>query len=264
MKIIKTPWKKEFLELVSNSKSSIKITSPFLKENICNDIIKVKQTKSKIELITKFNLNNAYRGSLDLSAIENIINSSGKVSNYSKLHSKIYLFDDKKAVITSANLTNGGLLNNYEYGVYLDDKAVISNIVSDFNLISSNENTGVIKIEHINKAREILSNILQSNQIVIPKVDIDNREEDIDIIDAPTQIIKNSLTGWKKEVFNCLVQIPEQKFNLNRAYAFKNDLKQKYPSNNNVKDKIRQILQDLRDLGLIEFLGNGEYKKLWR
>ena len=41
-------------------------------------------------------------------------------------------------------------------------------------------------------------------------------------------------------------------------------LKEKHPSNQHIPDKIRQQLQQLRDLGLIEFLGNGRYKKLWK
>ena len=39
------------------------------------------------------------------------------VRNYQNLHAKIYLFDNKKALITSANLTNNGLYHNFEYGV---------------------------------------------------------------------------------------------------------------------------------------------------
>ena len=51
MKILKTPWKKELLDLIKNSKENIRITSPFIKENICNEIIIAKQEKSKINLL---------------------------------------------------------------------------------------------------------------------------------------------------------------------------------------------------------------------
>ncbi|WP_254904755.1 hypothetical protein [Clostridium tyrobutyricum] len=33
--------------------------------------------------------------------------------------------------------------------------------------------------------------------------------------------------------------------------------------NNTINASIRRNLQELRDLGLIEFLENGKYKKLW-
>jgi hypothetical protein len=35
-----------------------------------------------------------------------------------------------------------------------------------------------------------------------------------------------------------------------------------HPANRHVRDKIRQQLQVLRDLGLIEFLGRGGYRSL--
>jgi len=38
-------------------------------------------------------------------------------------------------------------------------------------------------------------------------------------------------------------------------------LQAKHPQNQNVKPKIRQQLQILRDRGFIEFLGNGYYRK---
>jgi len=45
MKVIKTPWKKEFLNLVQQTEKTIKITSPFVKENICDDILNIKKRK---------------------------------------------------------------------------------------------------------------------------------------------------------------------------------------------------------------------------
>jgi hypothetical protein len=55
MKILKTPWKNDLMELVSQSQKSIKITSPFIKENIYNELISNKQTETQLELITSFN-----------------------------------------------------------------------------------------------------------------------------------------------------------------------------------------------------------------
>lgn len=62
------------------------------------------------------------------------------------------------------------------------------------------------------------------------------------------------------------VKVENQTFSLNEAYAFEGALSKKYPNNSNIKDKIRQQLQYLRDLGLIEFnsKSRGEYRKLWK
>lgn len=51
---------------------------------------------------------------------------------------------------------------------------------------------------------------------------------------------------------------------LEMMYVFENELSKKHPDNHNVRAKIRQQLQKLRDCGMIDFLGNGRYHKtIW-
>jgi phosphatidylserine/phosphatidylglycerophosphate/cardiolipin synthase-like enzyme len=45
-----------------------------------------------------------------------------KISSLGKLHAKVYLIDDIGGIITSANLTGGGLITNFEYGVFINDR----------------------------------------------------------------------------------------------------------------------------------------------
>ena len=68
--------------------------------------------------------------------------------------------------------------------------------------------------------------------------------------------------GWIIDVMACIDKIANTQFTLNEMYSFEGLLKAKYPNNNHIKDKIRQQLQTLRDKGLIEFTGNGNYKKV--
>lgn len=68
--------------------------------------------------------------------------------------------------------------------------------------------------------------------------------------------------GWTLSVMSCVDAIPKQVFSLDEVYNFEPKLKEKYPSNNFIKDKIRQQLQVLRDKGIIEFIGRGKYKKV--
>jgi type II restriction enzyme len=51
-------------------------------------------------------------------------------------------------------------------------------------------------------------------------------------------------------------------FTLQDVYAFAVQLEKLHPGNWHVRDKIRQQLQVLRDLGLIEFTGRGRYRSL--
>jgi len=67
--------------------------------------------------------------------------------------------------------------------------------------------------------------------------------------------------GWILDAMICIETIPKQTFSLAEVYAFETLLKQKHPNNQFIKDKIRQQLQILRDQDMIEFVGNGIYRK---
>lgn len=58
----------------------------------------------------------------------------------------------------------------------------------------------------------------------------------------------------------CIDRLKARTFSLDDVYASEPQLAALYPSNNNVRPKIRQQLQVLRDNGYIEFLGNGNYR----
>ena len=71
-----------------------------------------------------------------------------------------------------------------------------------------------------------------------------------------------SSRGWIFDILRCVNAIPDDVFSLEQVYAFEKALSQKYPDNNNIKAKIRQQLQLLRDRGFIEFVGSGTYRRI--
>lgn len=68
--------------------------------------------------------------------------------------------------------------------------------------------------------------------------------------------------GWIMDILICINKIPTDEFTLQQMYSFENELMLKYPNNNNVRAKIRQQLQYLRDKGFIKFESRGKYKKI--
>lgn len=66
--------------------------------------------------------------------------------------------------------------------------------------------------------------------------------------------------GWLIEVMKCVDLVGKREFDLEEVYAFESRLSQIYPHNNNVKPKIRQQLQVLRDNGYLEFISRGHYR----
>ncbi|HEX4196344.1 MAG TPA: hypothetical protein VHZ26_02790 [Caulobacteraceae bacterium] len=62
------------------------------------------------------------------------------------------------------------------------------------------------------------------------------------------------------EVMKCVELLGRNTFSLEDVYAFEGRLQAVYPGNNNVRPKIRQQLQVLRDQGYLDFLGRGRYR----
>jgi type II restriction enzyme len=66
--------------------------------------------------------------------------------------------------------------------------------------------------------------------------------------------------GWTLDVLNAIRSLGKSHFNLAEAYTLEGTLAQLHPANRHVRPKIRQQLQVLRDLGLLEFAARGEYR----
>ena len=66
--------------------------------------------------------------------------------------------------------------------------------------------------------------------------------------------------GWLLDVMKCVESLGKRDFTLDEVYAFERHLGDLYPGNQNVKPKIRQQLQYLRDRGFIDFVSRGNYR----
>lgn len=66
--------------------------------------------------------------------------------------------------------------------------------------------------------------------------------------------------GWLLDVMRCVDSVGKRDFTLDDVYAFEDELRQLYPGNRHIKDKIRQQLQVLRDKGYLNFISRGYYR----
>jgi HKD family nuclease len=135
MEVIEKNWLQHFLKELENVKN-LKIISPFITQNLVNHLLKNWQGES-IQVITRFNLNDFRSGVSSISALESLVDNNIKVKGVKGLHSKTYIFDNKSVVITSANFTNGGFFNNYEFGIKSFDATIVSNSIDYFEKLWS-------------------------------------------------------------------------------------------------------------------------------
>lgn len=65
--------------------------------------------------------------------------------------------------------------------------------------------------------------------------------------------------GWTLDVLTAIRKLGKSRFSLQELYLLEPYLQSVHPRNRNVRPKIRQQLQVLRDVGLIEFASPGNY-----
>jgi type II restriction enzyme len=76
----------------------------------------------------------------------------------------------------------------------------------------------------------------------------------------PLEKLQVEKRGWTLDVLQVVQSLGKLEFSLTDVYAHADVLEKLHPKNAHIRDKIRQQLQVLRDLGLLEFLGSGTYR----
>lgn len=71
--------------------------------------------------------------------------------------------------------------------------------------------------------------------------------------------IKPEARGWTLDVLRVVEGLGKKQFTLDEVYAHEKELSGLHPNNKNVRPKIRQQLQVLRDLGRLTFCAPGRY-----
>ena len=131
MKLYLRNWYNKLLDELPKTKK-LRVISPFISEQIVRNI-QSRFDFNSFELITRFNLRDFASNVSNLDSLKFAVESGAKVYGIRELHSKVYLFDDRAAIITSANLTRGGLINNFECGLFTTDSNILKKLSNYFN-----------------------------------------------------------------------------------------------------------------------------------
>src|SRR5690606_19577521 len=91
-----------------------------------------QHTNVTVTLVTDLSAKAACEGSTDPSSIRDAWEALGGpiVWHLTKLHAKVYAADHKYAIVTSGNLTTGGLFHNYELGSKISSPELVRTVVS--------------------------------------------------------------------------------------------------------------------------------------
>jgi phosphatidylserine/phosphatidylglycerophosphate/cardiolipin synthase-like enzyme len=101
-------------------------------------------------LLTDLSRDTLLSGATDASAICDLAEQFPQIEIrfLPSIHAKVYVADDKLAIVTSANMTAGGLSRNLEYGVKVDEEDLVRKIkrdVSDYAGLGTRIETSKLK-----------------------------------------------------------------------------------------------------------------------
>jgi len=138
---ISRDWRGSLAGLVRGARQHLLICSPFVglegARFVTENIPAAFAKKGRVTFLTNLSVKNLCQTSTDPLAIKSVVDHvpRSSVFHLPGLHAKAYIADESCAIITSGNLTGGGLYRNYEYGVQLTDAALVRQIgldLSDF------------------------------------------------------------------------------------------------------------------------------------
>ncbi len=134
--IMTSPWKDSFEDFLAGCRKSLVVCSPFISQQACcwlTETIEVSlRSRLSLLLLTNLSRENMLSGATDVRGIIRLYEVFPKtdVRFLPNLHAKIYV-SDEQAIVTSANLTNGGLVRNLEYGLRIFEVPIVDRIRSD-------------------------------------------------------------------------------------------------------------------------------------
>lgn len=95
-------------------------------------------------------------------------------------------------------------------------------------------------------------------ETIVPASEVRRKYDQYRVLEA----IPWEVRGWSLDVLNVVRKIKVSEFGLEQIYAHEFQLGRMHPANKNIRAKIRQQLQILRDFGFIKFIGKGRYRVL--
>ncbi len=135
---ISAQWQDQFEGLVSHIREYGLIVSPYITTPPVERIVDILRRQDaaltiRLDVLTDLSTPHILYGSTDPTAILLLMDAvpGTRITYLPRLHAKVYIADESEAIITSANLTEHGLLWNYEYGVRIVDPTYVRQIRED-------------------------------------------------------------------------------------------------------------------------------------
>jgi len=182
-------------------------------------------------------------------------------------HPKLYVMEAAEsvtAIIGSSNLTAGGLSKNVEVNVVLHalpTEEIISDIREVYAALKFHPHRVTPDDELLSLYQGLCSISRRKREEMRGDKEAQSLRsalrQKMSTLSRPIPTLKD-LSGWQRLVFE---NLPGGGFTTRDLYRLEEIFAARYPSNRNVKAKIRQVLQQLRDMGLLRHIARATWRR---
>ena len=262
--IVVSPIDRWLKTALASCSRSFAVSSPYVGDYLSKTVSQIPP-KVSVTLLTRTLLTDFASKASDLESVRVVAQRAGSILSLSSLHAKVYVIDNKRALITSANATASGMFRNRECGFELKNakqtRELCSLIQAGFGSSPRPQPWTVEDLdalrEPVERLRAVLPKItrlLPRTSEVSPRVRLGKRDY--------SQLV-DSFRGWLRLTMEGISRIGSDVFTMDELLAACAPLAAtQFPGNRFVREKLRQQMQRLRDLGLVLFLGSGRYEML--
>ena len=139
LELISRPWQSKLGQLVAGCQRSLLIATPYIKRDAASWLVDTLHGRQRAKrqpqttVMTDVSPASTLRRSLDIDALLLLAESLQDVVvvDVRRLHAKVYVADERRALVTSGNLTLSAFNANYEYGVLVTDARLAKTVASD-------------------------------------------------------------------------------------------------------------------------------------
>jgi|GEM_PF-274861 len=120
-------------KMVQSAEFELVIVSPWIKRCTWNEVrAPISDFTGRGGRLTIFTRGDEsdFAGGLADDISDDVESLGGEVVSVPQLHAKIYMADQKEAIVASANLTHGGMVSNCEAGIWSNNPVLIQEICS--------------------------------------------------------------------------------------------------------------------------------------
>lgn len=134
---LQRPWNSQLNRLFSSAVGELTVSSPYVSRNGARFLTKNLSDSFRkdgvLNFVSDLSPRNICQGSTDPNSFKIFFDfvPTVRLFHLPGLHAKVYIRDTQEAIVTSGNLTDGGVRHNFEYGISVTDEKLATAIRGD-------------------------------------------------------------------------------------------------------------------------------------